>query len=155
MPRDDRSPAARDVMTPDPRVVHLGDSLRRVLQTLQEGGFRRLPVLDEAGRLVGIVTDRDVRLAINSPLVLRERWQDEVLLDQVTVDVCMTPDPITVRPETPLLEVARLLRARKIGGLPVLDEAGRLVGIVTETDLLRALENLLEQAQARPGSPPG
>ncbi|GEM_PF-546438 len=136
----------RDVMTPDPEVARLGDSLRTLLTRFAEGGFRRLPVLDAKDNLVGIVTDRDVRLAINSPLVLHERWQDEVLLDQVQVDVCMTPDPITVSPDTPVYEVARVMRTRKIGGLPVTDDSDRLVGIVTETDLLRAFENILTAA---------
>ncbi len=136
----------RDVMTPHPQVARLGDSLRSILQRFEAGGFRRLPVLDAGDNLVGIVTDHDVRLALNSPLTLRERWQDEVLLDQVTVDVCMTPDPITVGLDTPLHEVARVMRTRKIGGLPVLDGDGRLVGIVTETDLLRTFENLLAEA---------
>ncbi|MBN2469378.1 MAG: CBS domain-containing protein [Anaerolineae bacterium] len=135
-----------DIMTPAPRVAHLGDSLRSLLAAFREGGFRRLPVLDESEQLVGIVTDRDVRLAVNSPLVLHERWQDEMLLDHIRVDVCMTPDPITTRPDTPVFEVAQLMRERKIGGLPVLDDAGALTGIITETDLLRAFEDALRAA---------
>lgn len=136
----------RDIMTPHPQTVRTTDSLRTVLERFREGGFRRLPVLDDAGRLVGIVTDRDLRLAFNSPLVMHERWQDEMLLDKVTVDVCMTPDPITTTPETPVFQVARTLREKKIGGLPVLDEANRLVGIISEIDLLRAFEDALTAA---------
>ncbi len=136
----------REIMTADPQTVRMGDSLRMALDRCQAGGFRRLPVLDEAGRLAGIVTDRDLRLAVNSPLVLHERWQDQMLLDKVAVEVCMTPDPITTTPETPVWEVAHLLREKKIGGLPVLDGQGRLVGIVTETDLLRAFEEALAAA---------
>ena len=63
-------------------------------------------------------------------------------MDHATVQACMTPDPFTVTPETPVLEAARMMRDRKIGGLPVL-EGGHLVGIVTETDLLDALIRLL------------
>jgi acetoin utilization protein AcuB len=140
--------AACDVMTPDPETVRLGDKLRTVVELLRARCFRRLPVLDESGALVGIITDRDVRLASNSPLVLHERWQDEMLLDQVEVDVCMTPEPVTVRPETPIYEVAHLLRTRKFGSVPVVDAAGALVGILTETDLLRAFEDALEVAAA-------
>lgn len=141
-----------DVMTANPDVLHLGDNLRAAVECFRRGRYRRLPVLDAHERLVGIITDRDIRQALNSPFVLHERWQDEMLLNQVLVDVCMTPDPVTVHPETPLYEAARLMRTRKIGGLPVLDDAGKLIGIVTETDLLRAFEEALTAA-ASPNSP--
>ena len=136
----------QDIMTPHPQTVRLNDSLRTAVDRFRNGGFRRLPVLDDAGRLVGIVTDRDLRLAFNSPLVMHERWQDEMLLDKVTIDVCMTPEPITTTPDTPVYLVARTLREKKIGGLPVVDAAGVLVGIVSEIDLLRAFEDALTAA---------
>ncbi|GAB4574231.1 MAG: hypothetical protein Kow0077_19740 [Anaerolineae bacterium] len=135
-----------DIMTPNPDVARLGDNLRSLVERFDQGRYRRLPVLDEHDRLVGIVTDRDVRLALNSPLVLHERWQDEMLMDQILVDLCMTPDPITARPDMPVHEAARIMRERKIGGLPVLDDGDRLIGIITETDLLRAFEDALRAA---------
>ncbi len=144
--RDACALVVADVMTANPDVLHLGDNLRAAVERFRRGHYRRLPVLDASERLVGIITDRDIRQALNSPFVLHERWQDEMLLNQVLVDVCMTPDPIAVRPETPLYEAARLMRTRKIGGLPVLDDADRLIGIVTETDLLRAFEEALTAA---------
>ncbi len=109
---------------------------------MRQRGCRRLPVV-EAGKLVGIISNIDLRRATNSPLVLRERWYDEFLLDHITVRGCMTPDPVTVTSQTPLVAAAKLMRDRKIGGLPVLDD-GRLVGIVTETDLLNYLIRTLE-----------
>ncbi len=136
---------ARDVMVADVQVARLGDSLQDCLERLQSGGFRRMPVLDADDRLVGIITDRDIRLATNSPFVMHERWQDEMVMAQVQVDVCMTPDPVTAGPDTPVYELARLMRTRKIGGLPIV-EGERLVGIVTEADLLRTFEDLLRQA---------
>ena len=108
---------------------------------MKEGNFRRLPVLEDE-QLVGIVTDRDIRLAANSPVILRERWQDEFLLDHVKVDACMTPDPITVTPDSSVEEAARLMHGRKVGGLPVVQE-GKLVGIITETDILNHFIELL------------
>jgi acetoin utilization protein AcuB len=104
-------------------------------------GCRRLPVVSE-GQVIGIVADLDIREALNSPIIMRERWQDEELMDQTTVEACMTIDPTTVAPQTPVIEAARLMRDLKIGGLPVM-EGGRLVGMVTETDLLDALIVLL------------
>mgnify|MGYP005848969313 CR=1 FL=1 len=141
---------ARDVMVTDVQVARPGDTLRDLLARLRQGRFRRLPVVDADGRLVGIVTDRDVRLAANSPYVMRERQEDERLLAGVQAAVIMTPDPITASPETPLHELARVMRTRKIGGLPIVDDDRRLVGIVTETDLLRKFEELLAAAAGWP-----
>jgi acetoin utilization protein AcuB len=111
---------------------------------MREHGFRRLPVVED-GTLIGIVTDRDLRQATNSPLVLRERWYSEFLLEAIKVRSCMTPDPITVVPTTPVLDTARLLRQHKIGGLPVVDAdgSGCVVGMVTVTDMLDCLIQLL------------
>ena len=132
----------RDVMTPDPVTVGPDDTLYTAAARMAERNCRRLPVLDGEGRLIGILTDRDLRLAVNSPLILRERWQDEMLLQHTSVDACMTPDPITVAPDAPLEEAVALMLRHKISGLPVV-EAEHVVGIVTVTDLLRALQGLL------------
>ena len=93
-----------------------------------------MPVIDK-GKLVGIVTDRDVRLIMNSPIVLHGRWQDEELLDKVTAESLMTPNPITVTPETPAYRAAEMLGTYNFGALPVIDD-GALVGIITVTDFL-------------------
>jgi acetoin utilization protein AcuB len=143
-----------DVMTPDPVTVVPDDSLRLARDRMAEGNFRRLPVV-QSGRLVGIVTDRDLRRATNSPFVLRERWYDDLILDQVKVWGAMTANPVTVEANAPLVVAAQLMRDHKIGGLPVVageyprstqqvQDACRLVGIITETDLLDYLIELLE-----------
>jgi acetoin utilization protein AcuB len=110
---------------------------------MREGGCRRLPVVDR-GRLVGIITDRDLRRAANSPFVVREQWYDNFILDHIEVGSCMTPDPLTIEPTATIAEAARMMRNHKVGGLPVV-AAGQLVGIITETDLLDALIELLEE----------
>lgn len=132
----------KDVMTENPTTVSPQDTLRTAIEKMALVGCRRLPVT-EKGRVVGIVADLDIREALNSPIILRDRWQDEELMDHATVEACMTPDPVTVTPDTPVVEAARLMRDRKIGGLPVMDSE-ELVGIVTETDLLDALVKLLK-----------
>jgi acetoin utilization protein AcuB len=155
-----------DAMTPDPTTVAPDDSLRLARDRMAEGGFRRLPVV-QSGRLVGIVTDRDLRRATNSPFVLRERWYDDLILDQVKVWGAMTANPLTVDADASLVIAARLMRDHKIGGLPVMkkgqsprctqevqngqaiyDASGepgecQLAGIITETDLLDYLIALL------------
>ena len=134
------TPHVLDIMTRNPASVGPSDSLRTVIQSMRSHKCRRLPVVDN-GRLVGIVSDRDVRRALNSPFVLHERSEDEALLDGVVVAECMTPDPLTLPPQAPVVEAARLMRDRKIGGVPIV-EGGRLFGIVTETDLLNCLIKL-------------
>lgn len=124
-----------DIMTVDPDTVRRDTPLRDVINVMKVGCCRQLPVVDINNRVVGIVTDRDVRLAMNSPIVLHGRWQDEELLDRATVDSCMTPDPITVAPDTPAYRAAEMLSAYKFGALPVV-EGDQLVGIITVTDFL-------------------
>jgi acetoin utilization protein AcuB len=131
-----------DFMTREPVIVSPDDKLRQAVETMQAHACRRLPVI-EGEWLVGIISDRDVRLALVSPFVLRERWYDEALLDETPIRACMTTDVVTVSPKAPLIEAAMLMRDRKIGGLPVVEQ-GRLVGIISETDMLDALIRLLE-----------
>ncbi len=135
----------REVMTPDPITISPNHSIGAALARMRRGGFRRLPVV-EKGTLVGIITDRDLRLAMNSPFVMREGWYDSYLMEHIEVRSCMTPDPVTVEADDNLLDAVRLMRKHKIGGVPVM-EKGELIGILTETDLLNFLERLLEPSQ--------
>lgn len=136
---------AADIMSETVITVTPDSSIGVAIALMREGGFRRLPVVED-DRLVGIVTDRDLRQATNSPLVLRERWYSDFLLEAIKVKSCMTPDPITTAPETPVLDVVRLLRQHKIGGLPVVDRSA-VVGIITTTDILDYLIVLLDREQ--------
>ena len=133
-----------DIMTPNPLTVTPRNAIRSAVNLMREGGFRRLPVVDR-GRLVGIITDRDLRRAANSPVVVREQWYDNFILDHIEVGSCMTPNPLTIEPDAPIAEAARIMRNHKIGGLPVVANE-QLVGIITETDLLDFLIELLELA---------
>jgi len=137
-----------DFMTRQVVTVAPDDKLRQAAERMQARGCRRLPVVED-GRLVGIISDRDVQLALASPFVLRERWYDDKLLDETLVRVCMALDVTSVSPETPLIQAAVLMRDRKIGGLPVV-EKDQLVGIISETDMLNALIQLLIAESASP-----
>jgi acetoin utilization protein AcuB len=123
-----------DLMTSIPNTVTPQTTIRQVIELMKAQSCRQLPVL-EGGRLVGIITDRDVRLVMNSPLVLHGRWQDEEILQSVTAETCMTPDPMTVSSDTPAYQAATMLSVYKFGALPVVDN-GALVGIITVTDFL-------------------
>ena len=99
---------------------------------------RHLLVTGEAGELLGIVTDRDIRLNLPSPATSLSVWELNHLLARLSVGEIMTRTVITVSPRRGVHEAAQLMVEHKIGALPVLEE-GRLAGIITETDLLRAL----------------
>jgi len=98
--------------------------------------IRHLLVTD-AGRLVGIITDRDIRLNLPSQATSLSMWEVNYLLAKLTVSKVMTKSVIIVGPDQEAADAARLLLEHKIGALPVLD-GEHLLGILTETDVLRA-----------------
>jgi CBS domain-containing protein len=111
-------------MSSHPTTVRLGDSLRTARLIMQTEGFKHLPVV-ERKRVLGVLTDRD----------LREHTEH---LDDTAVETVMTANPVTVSPRTSIEEAASLMLVKKIGCLPVVDD-GSVVGILTVTDILRAL----------------
>jgi acetoin utilization protein AcuB len=116
---------------------------------MQKEGIRHLLVVDE-GRLQGIVTDRDIRLNLASPATSLSVWELNHLLARLTVAKVMTHGVMVIDPERDAREAARIMVDHKIGALPVLD-GERLVGIITETDLLRAFVESPEPV-TEPGS---
>lgn len=132
----------RDVMTTPPITVQASDNLSTAMQRMGKN-YRRLLVVDEEEKLLGIITDRDLRLAMNSPYILRERWQDEQLLVQTQVANCMTANPAVVQPDTPLASAIEIMLKGRFSGLPVVDEAQRVVGVVSVTDILKAFHRHL------------
>lgn len=131
-----------DVMTRNPQMVSPEAPIRQALKLMKDGGFRRLPVVRE-GELVGIVSDRDLRQAMNTPVLLHERKHDDYVLNNVQVGMCMSSRLYTLGPEDSLEKAARLMKEKKIGGCPVTNR-GELVGIITESDLLEYLVRSLE-----------
>lgn len=119
-------------MTKEPITVELDDLLIRASHKMQAGGFRRLPVVS-AGRLVGIVSERDLR-------------EHRGYFEHTKINGVMTENPVTVTPATTLEEAAQTLVERQIGGLPVV-ENGRLVGIITTSDILKAFLDVMGASQ--------
>ena len=102
-----------------------------------EKRIRHLVVTDERGELAGIITDRDIRLNLPSQATSLSVWEMNYLLTRLTVGKVMTAAVITVGPDRDARDAAQLMLDHRIGALPVVD-GGRPIGIVTETDLLRA-----------------
>ena len=138
----------RDRMTLNPVTITPEVSVMDALRLMTDRKIRRLPVLDPQGRLVGIVSDRDLLLASPSPATSLAIWEIHELLAKLTVEKIMTREVLTVPEDTPLEEAARLMVDRRIGGLPVMRGAA-LVGIISESDLFQALLQLL--GGRRPG----
>lgn len=127
------------------QVVTIGasESCLDAVVRMQRAGARHLPVVDREGVLVGIVTDRDLRHHLFSPVAFEALGSTrvEVLLDGVQVAEIMSTDLVTATPGMSLAEAAATMRNEKVGSLPVLDH-GRVVGIVTEIDLLRHIVSI-------------
>lgn len=130
-----------DVMTNNPITIRGDKSLRAALELMHEHQIKHLPVLSNQSHLIGVISDRDCRHALNSPFILRERWQDEELTRTVQVRSVMSPAPIVVEPQMPADEAARLMLTHRIGCLPVM-RGESLVGIVTRSDMLVAFMNI-------------
>jgi acetoin utilization protein AcuB len=126
----------RDLMTTSLVTVGPDTPIFDAKKTMAEQRIRHLLVTDEGG-LLGIVTDRDIRLNLPSPATSLSVWELNYLLAKLTVRDVMTKNPITMSPDQAARDAASVMVARKIGALPVTAH-GRLVGIVTETDFVKA-----------------
>lgn len=136
-----------EIMTTKPVTIHQDGTLRQVLELMETYHCRHIPVLNENHQLVGIISDRDCRLALNSPYLAREHWQDDVLANRLRARTIMTPAPIVVEPDLSAEGAALLMLNHRISALPVM-RSETLVGIVTTSDLLMAFMTLLRRADA-------
>ncbi len=141
--------------------VDIDDSMEDAMKHLKEHDIRMLPVMKK-GKLVGIVTDRDLKKASASDATTLEIHELLYLLTKIKVKDIMTRDVITVPPDYTVEETAQVLEKNRISGVPVVDADGQLVGTITQTDLFRVLISLTGvgtggiqfgfQVEDRPGS---
>lgn len=127
----------RELMTGGLTTVHRDTSVQEARDLMARKRIRHLPVTDPGGVLVGIVTDRDIRLNLPSPATSLSVGEINHLLTKLTVGQVMTRSVITIGPDRPVREGAQLILEHRIGALPVVDD-GHLIGILTETDIVRA-----------------
>jgi acetoin utilization protein AcuB len=147
----DQAEVVADVMTRSVVTLFEEDDLDHIDEAMEKFRFRHVPVVDD-GKLVGLVTRSDLRGVSSSSLDPTGPARDEVLKKRLFVREVMTTDVRTAHPETPILEAARLMRDAKIGCLPVVESGDRLVGIITSTDMLDLVANMLDRT-ARPRIP--
>jgi len=134
----------RELMTGGPITVRPETPVFDARQTMLKERIRHLLVTEDR-RLLGIITDRDIRLNLPSQATSLSVWEVNHLLARLTVGEVMTKSVIIIGPDQDARDAARLMLEHKIGALPVLD-GPHLIGIITETDVLRAFARKPEPA---------
>jgi len=132
----------RDMMTKNPITVESDTYVLDAQKIMRENNIRRLPVLDK-GKLVGIVTKHDLLEASPSQATSLSVHELNYLLSKMKVKEIMKKNPMTFSPDTPFEEALRIGQDKKIGSFPVVDHKGKLVGIATESDIIRFLTRSL------------
>jgi acetoin utilization protein AcuB len=131
----------KDWMSRPVITVNADDSMQVASRLLKQNNIRMLPVIKKE-RLIGVITDRDLKRAAASDAASLDIHELLYLLSTITVKQIMTRKPITVPIDFTVEEAAEVLLSHKISGAPVLDKENRLVGVITQTDLLRVIMSL-------------
>lgn len=121
--------------------------IQEALNLMRTEHIRRAPVVDGRGRLVGMVSERDLLHASPSEATSLSIWEIHYLLSKITVERVMARQVVTISEQTPIEEAARIMADNRLGGLPVLRDS-EVVGIVTETDLFKVFLELLGAREA-------
>jgi acetoin utilization protein AcuB len=141
MNKGDQIMLVKNWMSKNVITVDVNDSMQDAMKLLKENDIRMLPVMKKA-KLVGIVTDRDLKKASASDATTLEVHELLYLLMKIKVKDIMTRDVITVPPDYTVEETAQVLQKNRISGAPVVVADGQLVGTITQTDLFRVLISL-------------
>lgn len=128
----------RKWMTPDPLTLEAKQPVLDAIAAMKEKGIRHIPVVDR-GRLVGVVTDRDVKEFSPSKATTLDVYELHYLLSKAPLSEAMKRSPLTVGPGDTIEKAALLMHDNKIGCLPVVEPDGRLVGLLTQDDVFEAL----------------
>lgn len=134
--KDKKATRVRERMTKNPATVKPEEGLKDGIWKMEKGHFRHLPVVDDEGKLIGILSDRDIKL-IRPSLAFVSKEDAMVQIWSMAVQQAAVFDPVRVKPDTTLKEAADLMLRWQVGGLPVVDEREKVVGMITYTDILR------------------
>lgn len=137
-------------MSSDPVTITSETTVNDALQLMQTNKFRRLPVVDN-GKLVGIVTDRDLRAVLPSTATTLSIHELNYLLDKLQIKDVMTKQVITIMQDATIEEAALIMAVNRIGGLVVTNSSGNVCGLITETDIFKCFVDSmgLEQQKTR------
>jgi acetoin utilization protein AcuB len=133
----------RDRMSTPAVTISRDTPFEDALKLMRDHHFRRLLVVDKQGKLVGIVSERDLLHAAPSAATSLSIWEIHYLLAKIQIKEIMTKEVITTTPDAPIEDAARLMVAHKIGGLPVVDEHEHVAGVITETDIFKTFVEML------------
>jgi len=135
---------AKEWMTQNPLTLTEDEVVKTAVTLVLRNRIRHLPVLQD-DRLVGIVSDRDLKRALPSVVAGSSPEEYQNFMSSTKLKEVMTADPVTCTPDTDVKDVVRQFVENKIGAIPVVDE-GRVVGILTQTDAMRAFLEFLERS---------
>jgi predicted transcriptional regulator len=127
----------QDWMTKNVITIAPDATLPEAHRLMADNQIRRLPVVRGNNTLVGIITRGDVREAEPSDASSLSIWEMNYLLSKLKIDKIMTSDPITIHAEETIGDAASRMLSHKISGLPVVDGSGKLIGVITESDIFR------------------
>ncbi len=132
----------KDWMSKTPIVAKPGTSIMKAAKMLKESNIRRLPVVDDDGKLIGIVSDRDIKEASPSKATTLDMHELYYLLSEIKVADIMTKKVVAVRPEDTVEKAAVLMMRNHVGGLPVVADGGIVVGVITDSDIFKVLVSI-------------
>lgn len=138
--KNDKKGVVREIMMGSPVTLKPDETLDLANDVISLGRIRHIPILED-GRLVGVLSERDMMGAATTTIFGLKRKSKSALLKSVLIKDVMKKKVVTVTPDTPIKDAAHLMKEKKIGCVPVVNE-GSLVGLVTTTDILRYVENV-------------
>jgi len=131
--------SVEDVMSRDPLAASPTDTLRTVIDRMGRHGIRHLPVVEGDRRVIGMLSDRDVRTAVGNPMLAASSREAAMRIESTRVSHAMTRAPLTLSAGSRLTRAAALFADHKLGAVPIVDDKQRLVGLISYTDVLRAI----------------
>jgi len=138
--KNGKADVVREIMMGSPVTLKPDETLDLANDVISLGRIRHIPIVED-GRLVGLLSERDMMGATTTTIFGLKRKSKSALLKSVLIKDVMKKKVVTVKPDTPIKDAAHLMKEKKIGCVPVVDE-GSLVGLVTTTDILRYVEGL-------------